>query len=219
MREGFTLLELMLAVSILAVVTGVTYMSFSIVINAWKRGMVLSDDLHHGDFVMEQLVSGLRSAYYKDMRHGFHHEDTGDDPYSSDIVSWTKLGGGLLGKDYQFAESPHRVKFSVEEDDGGQKLVTVRAWRAHGQLDDFDPDELEPVFLSRRVTGFNCRLRDPEAEGEDSDEIRWLDEWEDTNKVPATVEITLYLEPLGKNEDPVEIKRIVTIPVVAQTAR
>ena len=55
-RRGFTLIELLLAVSLLAIVSTLTYMTFSTVTSAWKRGLALADDIHHGDFMMEQMV-------------------------------------------------------------------------------------------------------------------------------------------------------------------
>lgn len=211
---AFTLLELMLAISILAVVSTVIYLTFSVVTTAWKKGIVLSDNLHHGDFVAEQLVMGLRSAYYVGGRdgspiYGFWTEDGGESEYSSDTISWVKVGSALIGKNCPFAESPHRVKFTIEEDEDGKKAVAVRAWRLHGQSEDFDPEQLAPIFLSRKVNGFNCKSAYRKIE----DEIEWMDEWEHTNKLPTVVEITLWLEPLEEGEPLIEIKRIVGIPV------
>ena len=40
--SAFTLLELVLAVAILAVVSTVTYLTFSTVTTAWKKGIVLT---------------------------------------------------------------------------------------------------------------------------------------------------------------------------------
>jgi prepilin-type N-terminal cleavage/methylation domain-containing protein len=209
-RGGFTLLEIMLALAILTAVTAVTYLTFSTGVTAWKKGQALSDEIQHADFVMEQLVSGLRSAYFVDgPTTGFRLEDDGDDEHSSDKISWVKLGGALVGKNCPFAGSAHRVEFSVEKDAEDKDAVMVKAWRLHGQPDDFDPEELEPVPICRGIIGFNCRPQDPE----NRDEVEWLDEWDDTNRIPLAVEVTLYMEPLSKGEEPVEVKRIVSIPV------
>ena len=43
--------------------------------------------------------------------------------------------------------------------------------------------------------------------------VEWEDEWEPTNRIPAAVEITLYLEPLEKGDRPVAITRAVGLPV------
>ena len=219
---GFTLIEVLVAVAILAGVMTVTFLTFSTATMAWRRGAALSDDLHHGDFVVEQVVMALRSAYYPDAggasienaEYGFTIDDEGDDAFSSDRISWVKLGGALVGKHCPFAGSPHRVEFFVEEDDDGEYSAAVKFWRVQGQDDEFDPDEdVDPIWIARRITGFNCRMQDPDEEvDEDTDEIAWIDEWDDTNRIPTAVEITLWLEPLDDDEPAIEMKRIVQIP-------
>jgi prepilin-type N-terminal cleavage/methylation domain-containing protein len=221
-RGGFTLLELMLAVAILAAVSAVTYFTFATVVTAWKKGMALSDNLHHGDFVIEQLVMALRSAYYRaaaggNSEHGFWHEDDGDGPYDSDKISWVKLGTALVGRDCPFAGTPHRVEFLVTEDDEGDSAAALRAWRLLGQPEDFDPEDIDPVPIAKRITGFDCKgAFEPEEEDE---EIEWEDEWTETNKLPAYVAITLFVEPLAEGEEPLEVRRIVSIPIVTQRGR
>ena len=209
---GFTLLELMLAVTILSLVTTVTYMTFSTVIKAWQRGAQLTEALHHGDFVVEQLVAGLRSAYYpeskqKDSKYGFWQDDDGDDESAADEISWVAIGSALIGKENVYFGSPHRVKVTVEEDEEGRSAVAVRSWRVKGQDEDFEPEDVEPVFLSTKILGMNCRT----AYQMEEDELDWLDEWEETNKVPKYVEVTLFMEPLGEYEDAIEIKRLIKI--------
>ena len=209
---GFTLLELMLAITILSVVTTVTYMTFSTVIRAWRRGAQLTEELHHADFIVEQLMLGLRSAYYpesdqKDSKYGFWLEDNGDGEGASDEISWVALGSALIGKENVYFGSPHRVRVTIEDNEDGEPAVAVRSWRVKGQEKDFDPDDIEPVFLSTEIQGMNCRT----AYEMDDDEIDWLDEWEETNKVPKYVELTLYMAPLEENDDPVEVKRLVQI--------
>ena len=76
---------------------------------------------------------------------------------------------------------------------------------------------MEPVFLSRQVRGFNCRTI-MEDDVDDEGEIDWQDEWDFTNDLPLAVEITLYLEPIDKDGDPVELSRIVEIPVAYLSA-
>lgn len=217
--RGFTLLEILLAVSILAVVSAITYVSFTTVVTAWRRGVALAEDLHHGDYVMDQLVMALRSTYFPETgaksasRYGFSLEDDGDGEQSSDTISWVKLGGSLVGEDCPFVGSPHRVRFFVGDSDDGERGAMVAAWRLEGQPEEFDPDEdVTPVFLSREITGFNCRTLVPENVT-DEGEVEWQDEWEYTNDVPLAVELTLYLTPLEEGGDPIEVKRVVQVPV------
>jgi prepilin-type N-terminal cleavage/methylation domain-containing protein len=209
--SGFTLLELLLAVSVLALVSTITYVAFATVTTAWKRGTALSDELHHADFVMEQVVAGLRSAYYQDRACGFWLTDNGDGEGASDEISWVKLGSAIVGDNCPFQGTPHRVRLLVEPDEDGEQAVVFTAWRMRGQAEDFKPEELDPVVLSKGIVGFNCRPRDPDKKNE----VEWIDDWEDdrTNKLPTAVELTLYLRPLEKGGEPIEVKRIVEIPV------
>jgi prepilin-type N-terminal cleavage/methylation domain-containing protein len=212
---GFTLLEILLSVMILSVVATVTFMTFSAATTAWQRGSKLTDNLHHGDYVMHQLVMGLRSTYYPeriDGAYGFLHEDDGDGETARDVISWVKVGGALIGRNSQISETPHRVEFFLDTDEDGDDVVAVRSWRLYGQDEDFDPESIDPVFLSRRVVGFNCRMA---WEFDDEGDIDWLDEWEETNRVPTVVEISLYVEPTVPGEDPVEMKRVIGLRVGA----
>ncbi len=218
-HSGFTLLEVLVSVAILAAITGITLLAFHVVSTAWRKGMMLSDSLHHGDFVIDQLVLGLRSAYIPDAavgqdKYGFSIEDNGDSPRSSDMVTWVKLGAALVGRDSRDLanpEAPHRVEFFVADDDEGESAAAVRAWSLLGQPEDFDPDEVEPRFIARRIVGFNCRMQDPEADLEE--EIEWIDEWEDTNRLPYSVEVTLWMDPVEDGDDPIELKRVVQVPL------
>ncbi len=212
--SGFTLLEVMLAVGILALVSTVTAMTFTVVIGGWRRSAAMADTLQRGDFVMDQLIMALRSAYYPDTRrpdalYGFQHEDGGMHGRDSDTISWVKLGAALIGEDQPFAGSPHRVMFSVRQDENGRPAAAVTAWQVFGQMDDFEPDDLPPIYLSDRIVGFNCRA----AYRMVDDEIEWQDQWEHTNQLPTAVELTLYVEPPDKDDPPMEIKRVLGIPV------
>jgi prepilin-type N-terminal cleavage/methylation domain-containing protein len=214
---GMTLIELLLAVSLMAVVAVIAFSSFAAVTGAWRRGLTLSERLHHGDFVMEQLAMGLRSTYFPDTdrgheRYGFRLSDEGDGAGVSDEIAWVKVGGSLVGDDKAYAAAPHRVRFDVGETREGEG-ARVRAWRVKGLPEDFDPEEdVEPELLSRRVIGFNCRTLSPE-DVSDEGELDWQDEWHFTNDLPLALELTLYLEPTERGGEAPALRRVVEVPV------
>ena len=215
--RGFTLLEILLSVAILGLVTVVAATGFSAAAQVWRRSTTLSENLHHADFLLDQLVMGLRSAYYPSLGqvapdYGFVHEDDGDGPYARDAISWVKLGSALLDTGARFAESPHRVRFFIDDAPRDGRVAAVTAWQLIGQPDDFDPEDLEPTPLSRRVTGFTVRSA---FEADEAGELDWLDTWEETNRVPRVVALTLFLEPLEAGEAPMPVRRIVEIPAGA----
>ncbi len=224
-RSGLTLIELILSVSILAMVAGVAYFSFDAGVRAWRAGTELADSLHHADYVLEQIVMGLRSSYYPDTgksagSYGFVLTDDGDGAEARDTMSWVKLGSALVGTEAPFAGIPHRVEVGVRDADevapsdaaaGAGSGFAVRAWRIDNQPEDFDPGAVPPVFLTPRVVGLNCRVLSNEQT--DEDELKWDDEWEDTNRVPFAVEVSLYLQPPREDDEPIQVQRIVEIPL------
>ena len=217
-RAGFTFLEVMLATAILAVVAGMTMFTFSMILQAWERGGELSKTSSHADFVMEQLVNGLRSSYFPDSAHhgglyGFWLEDKGDGPDSMDQISWVKMGYDLTYPNNPEVRGPHRVSFSGEEIPGmsNKKGVGVRVWQVYGKDEDFEPESMPIEIVSDFVEGFSCRV----ATNLTEDGWEWLDEWEEeqTNMLPAAVELTLFMKASEDDEDPIEVQRLIEIPV------
>ena len=212
-RRGFTLIEILLTVAILVTVSVFVFMSFSAVTAAWRGGQRLTESLHHADYAVEQVVMGLRSAYYPSaasVGYGFFLDDDGDGPGRWDEISWVKVGNALVGAQSSLAGTPHRVALGQEDADDGTEALAVRAWRLLDEIDDFDPDDVDPILLSRKLLGLNVRCRDPEVT--DPEDVEWIDDWEDTNRVPHAVELTLYM-PSANESEPLEVKRIVEIPV------
>jgi hypothetical protein len=70
---------------------------------------------------------------------------------------------------------------------------------------------VEPFFISGKVKGLSCRVSTNRTE----EGWEWEDEWKDaaTNRLPVAVEVTLFLEADEKDEAPVEMKRLVEIPL------
>ena len=216
---GFTLLELIMAIMILSIMMLLSFFCFDAVVQSWRAGIEMSESMGQADHVVEQLVSGLRSAYYPDTGaqlddYGFQLHDGGEGPGARDSISWVKIGRALVGEDCGFADSPHRINVSVEEGRKGEVSgLVVAAWRVDLQLDEFDPKEdVKPVSISPRVMGLNCRVLDKDQPEKD-DEPNWQDTWDFSNSIPKAVEITLYMTPPKDDDEPVEVKRVVEIPM------
>ncbi|MBO7299200.1 MAG: prepilin-type N-terminal cleavage/methylation domain-containing protein [Kiritimatiellae bacterium] len=219
LRKGFTLIEVLLAVAILGVVAGVVATTLSTAVEVWRQSKIIADRNHHGDAVMEQVVQAIRSAYYPEgtepsYEYGFSIEDDGNDsPKAEDKISWVKIGNSLIGEDVPWAGSAHRVELFVDNSSGEQGIY-VKAWQLVGLDDDFDPEEdVEPVLLSDEVVSLNCRMIDPQKTLEPFDEIEWLDEWAESNRIPTKVEITIAIQQKGSTEEPTEYIRTIDIPM------
>ncbi len=217
LTHGFTLVEVLIALSIVGLLTVMLFTSFHSVSNSWSIGRATIDAGGHSDYLMEQLTAALRSAYYPGTgeKYGLIFTDDGEDEDARDWIEWTKVGPALVGEDAEFAQVPHRVRVFITEPDGDfPGGFTIRAWRQDLQLDDFNPDEdTAELILSPKVIGFNCRMLDPEAERTVDDELNWMDEWTKTNTLPTALELTLWLQPTEDDAEPIESQRIVEIPM------
>jgi len=209
-KAAFTLVEIMISLALMAAVSAIAFLTFATVITAWQRGQAVADRLHYGDFVMEQLVTGLRSAYHNRPEHSFVLENEGDGAWSSDFIEWVKLGNALVGDDPLLSAGPHRVRFGIERDDDGHWRATARAFLLWAQqTNEVDWVKLTPIYLSAegRITGFNCRI----GRRDETRKLEWSDEWENTNEVPEFIEVTLYLEPADEDGEAIELRRVVHI--------
>ena len=220
-RSGFTLIEIIIAIMILAVMSLMSFFCFHMVVQSWRQGMETTDAMGQADYVIDQVTSGLKSAYYPDTgrqmdAYGLQFENEGDGADARDTLSWVKVGRALVGEECSFAESPHRVQLYVADGTGRKNEgggLTVKAWRVDLHLDDFDPEEeVEPLLLSPRVMGMDCRVLDKDQPRK-NDEPNWQDEWSFSNSIPRAVELTLYMSPVEKGAEPLEVKRIIEIPM------
>ncbi len=219
--KGFTLVEVLLSVAILGLVAALVATTFSTAVEVWRQSKIVADRTHHGDAVMEQVVMSLRSAYYPEgnepsYEYGFSIEDDGNEsPNAQDKISWVKIGNSLIGEDTPWAGTAHRVELFVD-DSNGEQGIYVKAWQLVGIDDDFDPEEdVEPVLLSDEVVSLNCRMIDPDKTLEPLEEIEWLDEWAQSNRIPTKVEITIAIQQKGSTEEPTEYVRTIDIPMAS----
>lgn len=217
--HGFTLIEILVALAIMTLVCAAAFSLLATVSKAWQRGTELSKDLHAGDFVIEQVTGALRAARYRDGNDGLILTKSGMGKSAEDSMTWVKEGPELVGTDSPLSKTFHHICFSIGHDKEGNQGAIYTAWGdEYMQPDDFDPERIPPEILSDRVVGLGVRVATNNFE---NDKIEWLDDWEGscpsggnlTNHLPRFVEVTLYLKPLQEGEPPIEMRRLVDIPV------
>jgi len=210
-RSGFTLMEMLIAMAILALAMSLVWQSFTMILSAQRRGEDLLDGLHHGEYVMDSLVEGLRSAAFYQAaqnRFSFVLEPGEGTQYPQDRISWVKTGPAFIPPTSPLAYGMHRIEFTVGDEAEGLRGALVRAY-PHMAGEDDPVHALDPQLVSATVLGFRCRVYDPETEW-------WVEEWEAGMVMPGLLELTLYLAPLEEGGDPVVMRRVVDIPVSTQ---
>jgi prepilin-type N-terminal cleavage/methylation domain-containing protein len=198
---GFTLLEILVAVVLLATAFTIIWSTFATTVDGWRRSGDFLDRITHGDFVIDQMVSSLRSTAFfpnRPDKFGFWLESSGGGDGARDTISWVTSGTAFMLQDDPLAKGLHRIMIGV--DDG----LSVRSFQH--LKEEIEKSDVEPWVVSPRVVGLDCRIYNFEDED-------WDEEWEDTNAVPSLVEITVFMEPVEKGRPPIKLQRIVEIPV------
>lgn len=247
MRRAFTMVELMLAVVLLGVMTVSALLTFRAVTTGWRVSREYLDRLERTDYAIDQLVSGLKCAYYphagsQNEEHGFVLTDNGngENPDDSDLIEWSKKGSAMIGGSAA-GDSVHRIQVMVlEEGDNtwGERIETTGLYArvkpmakvmvsdTVGEEDDFSFSNNElyrPILIAKGVEGFNCQVqaKPPDDSSKKEDSGSFEDEYSESNSVPYKVQLTFYIA----REDPeylsqkkmVPVMRTVRIPVHEQS--
>ena len=237
-RRAFTMIELLLAITLMSIIVAAGYASFAVATRVWRTGTAASDSIQHADYILDLLSMALRSAYYPDASrpspaHGMQLFNDGDDENAHDTLVWVKLGSALVGKNSPVANTPHKISVTALRpgdsdregfEDGG---LEIRAWRMSALPEDFDENDEEyvkPLLVTPEVIALDFKLLDPDGnllegeapDAEDAEEgLKWIDEdWKDdyTNRLPYAISMAVFLRPPEEGGTPIKVQRLVTIP-------
>ena len=200
-RIGFTLIELLVALAVFSLAATIAAGAFWSVMKAWTRGGEMLDQLHYGEFAMEQLVTALRGAAWfpsKPEAFGFWLE--------ADKASWVTSGTAFLPPDSPLRNGLHRVSVSIDTVDGERGLV-VRAWPHLSE--DMDERDAEPWLACPEAEEFECEWYDFDLDS-------WSTDWEETNSLPKLVRVTLKMKKRGDFDENLELQRLVELEVAPE---
>lgn len=200
-RAAFTLIELLVALVIFSLAAAMAAATFWSVTKAWTRGGEMLEQLHYGEFAMDQLVTALRGAAWfpsKPEAFGFWLE--------RDKASWVTSGTAFLPPDSPLRNGLHRLSVTVDSAQGERGLV-VRAW-PH-LTEDADENDAEPWLVCPEAEEFACEWYDFDAE-------TWSTDWEETNSLPKLVRVTLKMKKRAEFDEELELQRLVELEVAPE---
>lgn len=197
-KRGFTLIELLLALAIFSLAATMAAAAFWSITKAWTRGGEMLEQLHYGEFAMDQLVTALRGAAWfpsKPEAFGFWME--------RDKASWVTSGTAFLPPDSPLRNGLHRLSVAVDSAQGERGLV-VRAWPHLAE--DADENDAEPWLVCPEAEEFSCEWYDFDLE-------TWSQDWEETNSLPKLVRVTLKMKKRKEFDEELELQRLVELEV------
>ncbi len=209
-RQGFTLLEVIVAIVILAAAMSIAAEVFTATLQGWKRGTEVAEGIKHGDFAMNQLVAALDSTvYFYNPRkvYAFRVEKDSTQGLPSDIISFVTANSAFMPPYSPYAHGSHRLKVFVDLDDKGKPALFALPMPAIADPDEFEDEyAAEPLLVSRSISGLEIQFWDKDSE-------IWSEEWEPENSIPERIKIDLYISSLDEDEEPILFSRVIEIPV------
>jgi len=203
--QAFTLLEMLIAISILALIITAIYSSWTAILRASKVAQEATASVQRARIVIRVLEDSLGSAhaFAQNMAYySFVAENGGDSSLS--FVARLAKSFPRSGKFGDF--DVRRLTFSLEAGRLGNKQLVLR--QTPLLLDTDDEEKNHPLVLAENVREFKTEFWDTRRND-------WLDEWTQTNQLPKLVRIILRLadNPTSLNQrEP--ITRIISLPSV-----
>ena len=204
-QAGVTLLEILIAITILMMVVAAIYSTWTSILKATRVGLDAAAAAQRERLSMEVIEQALAYAqmYVANGKFYWFEAENGDDARISFVTRPPKAfpRGGKFGE-----FDLRRVEFRLRPGDSGQKDLILRQAPL---LMEYDEDEVEhPLVLARNVKALEFSFYDPQKRD-------WLDEWANTNKVPQVVLVKLTLgtsKTYSAGSDQTrEVARVITI--------
>ena len=173
---GLTLIEVMIAIGILALVVSAIYSTWTSILKATRVGLDAAAAAQRERLSMEVIEEALAYTQFSEANarlYGFVAEN-GDEGRLS-FVSRLPESFPRSGK---YPEAVRRVEFSVQPGRDGDRVLVVRQAPL---LKDFDKDEeAHPLVLARNVKKLAFEFWNERRS-------EWSDEWTQTNLLPKQI--------------------------------
>jgi len=187
-NSGFTLLELLVALSIFSVLSVMAYGGLQTVITTKKSTQISADRISEIQLVMMRISNDLRQAVPRKIRdeYGDFLPAMQSSQNSDDTMAWTRAG--YRNPAQLIRSNVQRVAYKLEQ----QKLIRM-TWPVLDRAQ--DTEALETEVLSG-IESIEWRFLNEKTE--------WISSWPEESDVtglyplPNAVELTLELQDWGK---------------------
>jgi len=215
--RAFTLIEIMVAIAIFAMIVAAVYATWVVILKSAQVGQSVAARAQRQRIAIrtvEDSLTCIQSAQASMQYYAFVVQN-GDQPE----FSFVSRVPDIFPRNGKFGDFDlRRLTFAVEPDANSVKNLVLRQ---NPVLMDMDSDEqAAPLILARDVKDFKVECLDTNS-GE------YVTEWDDTNSIPPLVRVTLTLNGPGSdaygNNPALSIQREIampseTLPAVEQTA-
>lgn len=189
-RQGFTLIEIMIALVIFTMVIGVIYSTWLLIMRAARVGQEVAAQAQSQRMAIRSIEDGLTcvQSFQADMKYYWFAVENGSAP----LLSFAARVPANFPRNGKFGGfNVRRLTFSLQTDDNGDKELVLRQnpiLMDPGQDQDEFHEQASPLVLARNVQKFTI---DCWGTNQQDNAAEWLDEWDNTNAIPQLIRITL----------------------------
>jgi general secretion pathway protein J len=184
--RGFTLIEVLLSILLLALLTAAAYGAIRTATRAVDRGEALIDRTNKlrvaQEFLRRQLSQALAVPFDRDTTSGQVTSFRGE----RDRIMWVSTMPGYLGHGGAYVQ-----EIALERGDNGTALVFRHALLNGFELKDGFPDKPGPVTLLEHIGDGRFEFRGLDSNGKLDD---WDDEWDKPGPLPLLLRVQLDFE-------------------------
>ena len=199
---GFTLLEVMIAISIFSFLAIGSYQLLSSEISAQGRLKAHSSQLYNWQRSMRLILSDFQQAAARPIRAEYGDKESAMKGLS-DSVTFTR--SGWANPFHHPRSAQQRVQYELDSDDDGNSYLVRRYWQV---LDRGQDSEAREQIIMRDLEEIRLRYRDISG--------KWFDKWPPTSSLsetkdrdlPVMVELNFNSLTLGEFTRLVNINRV-----------
>jgi len=202
---GFTLLEVVISVGILAVILTIVYNTFNSSMKAFTAMENQGDAYAQARIVLNRMEEEIASIYFSTSEKsntGLLGEDRDEYDLPADSLHFTSLSHIRWVKDSKESELCE-IGYYLEKDEETGFLFRREDWNVDGTIEEGG----RPLELAEGVDGLNFRYYDGEE---------WVDEWDSRIKkgLPKAIEVVLIMrDPRRKR---ITFSNIFTVPIAGK---
>ena len=179
--RAFTLVEIMVAITIFSMVIGAVYASFISIMRASQVGRDAAAQAQRQRIALHTIEDALMciQSFQASQRYYSFIVANGDEP----VLSFASRVPGIFPRNSKFGDfNLRRLNFTLEPAENGEKNLVLRQ---NPILMDMDEDEQKyPLVLARNVRTFAVDCWD-------TNQLDWVQEWDNTNSIPPMVRVSL----------------------------
>jgi prepilin-type N-terminal cleavage/methylation domain-containing protein len=207
-RSAFTILEVMIAIGIFAMIITAIYATWTAILKGSRAGLNAAAAVQRSRIAVQSLEDAFRTVqlFTENLKYYAFVANTEGDMAEVSMVS--RLPASFPGVGRYGDQIVRRVSFYAQPGaDRGYELIMSQA----PMLLATNNTGAEPytLLLAKDVTEFRLEFYDMQKK-------EWVDEWRQTNQLPRVVAITLGLGKLRNSSEPQDVvTRVVAIPAAA----